>query len=49
MVLIFVVLACAVPKSNAKYTKQMVLGLGLVMVLFGLLLVYAEVLFSEEA
>lgn len=41
-----VVLACAVPKSNVKYMKQTVLGL--VMVLFGLLLIYSEVLLSEE-
>lgn len=46
MFLLSVVLACAVPKSNVKYMKQTVLGL--VMVLFGLLLVYSEVLLSAE-
>lgn len=46
LVVSLALLACAVPKSNAKYTKQTVLGL--IMVLFGLLLVCSEVLLSEE-
>lgn len=43
-----VLLAFGVPKSNAKYTKQTVLELIMVL-LFGVLLVCSDVLLSEEA